>query len=70
MRTEAETRTVTTARPVLFVQSDGRPVTGGTRLPAGTTVHARLRRDGRTWSVRVAGTLLCQDVYASALNLA
>jgi hypothetical protein len=70
MRTETETRTVTTARRIAFVQSDGRPVTGATYLPAGTTVHARLRRDGRTWSVRVAGTLLCQDVFASALNLA
>lgn len=53
-----------TARPVLLrseVSADTR------RIPAGTEVYARPRRDGRGLMVRLPGTLFVQHVNADAL---
>lgn len=56
--------TATTARPVLL-RSEVSEQTR--RVPAGTEVYARPRRDGRGLMIRLPGTLFAQHVTADAL---
>ena len=64
----SETLTGRTTRPVTFIDKAQRgPVTGGVRLPAGTTVYVTCRKAGE-FLIRIPGTLLEQDVYLSAIE--
>lgn len=56
-----------TTREITFTDSSRKVVTFGVRKPAGTEVYARLRKDG-TFDLRVPGTLLTQNVYATAVE--
>ena len=63
--------TATTTRSVTFAVTDSRTRVVGniTRLPAGTTVYARQLGASGMWRIRVAGTLLTQDVRPATFNL-
>lgn len=62
-----ETPTGRTTREITFDDASQKTFTFGTRKPAGTEVYARLRKDG-TFDIRIPGTLLTQNVYASAIE--
>jgi hypothetical protein len=65
-----ETLTGRTTREIVFsmIHPATKVCMATRRMPAGTEVYARTRRDGKGLNIRIPGTLFTQHVYAAAVE--